>query len=71
MMGLGMKRREFITGLRGPRAGRRGIRAVGSPYWRAPAPKPRSGSRAAVHARTGFDHVAEIGCLGSYPDTCV
>jgi hypothetical protein len=32
MMGLGMKRREFITGLRGPRAGRRGIRAVGSPY---------------------------------------
>ena len=35
----------------GPRAGRRGIRAVGSPYWRAPAPKPRGGSRAAVHAR--------------------
>ena len=26
MMGLGMKRREFITGLRSPRAGRRGIR---------------------------------------------
>jgi hypothetical protein len=26
MMGLGIKRREFITGLRSPRAGRRGIR---------------------------------------------
>ena len=24
-----------------------------------------------LHARTGFDHVAEIGCRGSYPDTCV
>ena len=29
MMGLGMKRREFITGLRGPRAGRRGIGQLG------------------------------------------
>jgi hypothetical protein len=37
-----MKGREFITGLCGPRAGRHGIRSVGSPYWRAPAPKPRS-----------------------------
>ena len=37
-----MKGREFMTGLCGPRAGRHGIRSVGSPYWRAPAPKPRS-----------------------------
>jgi hypothetical protein len=33
---------RVITGLCGPRAGRHGIWSVGSPYWRAPAPKPRS-----------------------------
>jgi hypothetical protein len=54
-----MKGPRVHPGLCGRRAGRQGIRSLGSPYWRAPAPKRRSGSRPPF-ARTGFDHVAEI-----------
>ena len=50
---------DYKSYVGGPRTGRRGIRAVGSPDRCAPAPKPRGGSRAAVDARTGTISVCD------------